>query len=142
MVFWGKERRRRRRYPVFWGGDLEVRFSDRVETQAVEMRDVSGVGARFFVPRVYVHGRYLLSDQRPFRMLLRIEIPEGPLEMEVSPRWYRWSVEAGAFEIAVAFRQMDPDQEQRLEGLLAGLRRQANGPSGPLLTRSIFLLLW
>jgi hypothetical protein len=125
---------------VYWGGDLEIRLSDGPEIQNIEMADISGVGARFFIPRVYVRGRYLLSDRRPSRMVLRIDIPAGPLEMEVAPRWYRWSVEANAFEMAVAFTRIQPDQERRLEGLLAGLRKQAAGGSGSLLTRTFPLL--
>jgi hypothetical protein len=143
MVFMGKERRRRRRFAVQWDGSLAVEFPDLRETQPVRVKDFSALGVRFFMPRVYFRGRYLLSGLRPGRLLLRMNVPDAspdsPLVQRISVRWYRWSVPENAFEIAAQFIEVPPAVQRRLDALSDRLRRQRELPAGSLFHRILVL---
>jgi hypothetical protein len=132
MLFWGNERRRRRRYAVDWDGVLEVRFPDLREEQTVKLADLSSLGARFFVPRVYFRGRYLFSETRTARRMLRVFGPGASFESPISVRWYCWSVDRAAFETAVEFVRVRPESRKHLDRILSELRRRDGGVRIPL----------
>lgn len=144
MVFLGKERRRRRRFAVQWEGSLVIEFPDIREIQPARVRDFSAQGVRFFMPRVYFRGRYLLTGRRPGRLLLRMNVPDAspdsPLVQRISVRWYRWSVTENAFEIAAQFIEVPPAAQSRLDGLTDRLRRQSEIPAGSLFHRILVLM--
>ncbi|MFP4033612.1 MAG: hypothetical protein ACLFRG_10260 [Desulfococcaceae bacterium] len=146
MIFWGKERRNGRRYPVNWSGALIVDSADLREIQPVRIADLSASGARFLIPRVYFRGRYLLSERRAARLMLRMELPETPhgdassWVQRISVRWYRWSVSEKAFEIAVEFIDLSHASRKLLDALIQGLKKKKSLPPGSVFHR-IFLLL-
>lgn len=144
MLFWGKERRRRRRHAVDWDGTLEVRFPDVWEEQPVRLADLSSLGCRFFVPRVFCRGRYLFTEHRAACLVIQIQVPDTPdtpdttLEGRIAVRWYRWSVERAAFEMAVEFDRLPPETRNRLNALLDGLRKQNGVERGTARHRFLF----
>jgi hypothetical protein len=131
---------------VDWRGALIVDSADLREIQPVRIADLSASGARFFIPRVYFRGRYLLSERRAARLMLRMELPERPDEdasswvQQISVRWYRWSVADKAFEIAVEFIDLSLASQKLLDALVAGLKEKKSLPPGSVLYRILLLL--
>lgn len=146
MIFWGKERRRGRRYPANWSGALIVDSADLREIQPVRIADLSASGARFLIPRVYFRGRYLLSERRAARLMLRMELPERPdgdvssWVQRISVRWYRWSVADKAFEIAVEFIDLSVASRKLLDALVQGLKEKKSPTPGSVFFQILLLL--
>jgi len=120
-----RERRRKRRYAVYWSGVLEVCFPDFQKQIKVTITDFSGSGIRLCTEQIYLDERRMIVSNPMPELNLKIFLPErGTFESEITIRWYNWSVEKCVFEIGMKFDRLSEEKQSLIDNLIEELRCQ------------------
>lgn len=120
-----RERRRKKRYAVYWGAVLEVCFSDFQKQIKVTVTDFSGSGVRLNIEQIYLDERRMIVSNPMPELNLKVFLPEGGIfESEITIRWYNWSVEKCIFEIGIEFNNLSEEKVTAIDNVIDRLRCQ------------------
>jgi PilZ domain len=87
-----------------------------------QTRDISSSGLALIVPVIRINDHYLAGEGRS--LLLRLELPLGPLEIQATPMRYERLDETGAekgYLIGVSITAMSDDDRLRYDEYIVSL---------------------
>jgi hypothetical protein len=120
---WGKERRCRKRFEVYWEAFLNVSFPAFQDRMDVKVANFSILGALLYSERMGLDGYHLVVTAQKPDLSLAIHSPRGLLESKINIRWYSWCYRKSLFEVGVEFIDLFERNSHRVQNLVEELKR-------------------